>query len=63
MNNTEELLKGRGAQYNPANKFRKNEYVTEHIEGLDEPAMLSAPKTEYFSENPKKVVNKVDSPD
>ncbi|WP_026463041.1 PA0069 family radical SAM protein [Adhaeribacter aquaticus] len=55
-------LKGRGAQFNPANKFLKNEYVTEHIEGLDEPLLNSTP-TEYFSENPKKIINSVDSPD
>ncbi len=58
----EEYLKGRGAQYNPANPYLKQEYVAEHIEGLDEP-MLSNSKTEFFKEYPKKIVNQIDSPD
>jgi DNA repair photolyase len=58
----EEFLKGRGAQYNPANPYLKQEYVAEHIEGLDE-AMLSNSRTEFFAEHPKKIVNKVESPD
>ncbi|PSR53557.1 radical SAM protein [Adhaeribacter arboris] len=57
-----EYLKGRGAQLNPANRFRKNEYVTEHLEGLDEPFWQNS-KTEFFSEAPKKIINKVESPD
>lgn len=55
-------MKGRGAQYNPGNPYLKQEYVAEHIEGLDE-QMLSNSKTEFLAEHPKKVVNKVDSPD
>ena len=58
----EEYLKGRGAQYNPANPYIKQEYVASHIEGLDEP-MISNSKTEFFVEHPKKIVNKVESPD
>lgn len=57
-----EYLKGRGAQYNPANPFLKQEYVAEHVEGLDEP-MLSNSNTAFFTEHPKKIVNKVESPD
>jgi DNA repair photolyase len=63
MEKKDELWKGRGAQFNPANKFLKQEYVTEHIEGLDEPWLAEAPKMEYLIELPKKIVNKVDSPD
>lgn len=59
---SDEFLKGRGSQYNPANPYLKHEYVAEHIEGLDEP-MLSNSKTEFLPEFPKKVVNKIDSPD
>src|SRR5439155_22343635 len=44
------------------NKFLQQEYVTEHIEGLDEP-LLSSPNTQVFIEHPKKIINKVDSPD
>lgn len=57
-----EILKGRGAQFNPANPYLANEYVEEHIEGLDEP-MLVKEQTELLPEFPKKIVNKVTSPD
>jgi DNA repair photolyase len=58
----EEYLKGRGAQIKTANKFLKEQYVTEHIEGLDEP-LQSVPTTQVFLENAKTIVNKVTSPD
>lgn len=58
----QEYFKGRGAQIKTGNKFLKAEYVTEHIEGLDE-ALLEAPNTQIFFETSKKIVNKVDSPD
>jgi DNA repair photolyase len=58
----EEYFKGRGAQIKTANKFLKNEYVTDHIEGLDEP-LNGVPVTQVFYENPKTIVNKVTSPD
>lgn len=62
MEAEEKYLEGRGAQFNPANPYLKKEYVTEHVEGLDEP-FLQDSKTEYFTEFPKKIVNPVDSPD
>jgi DNA repair photolyase len=55
-------FKGRGAQINSANPYLRHSYVEEHIEGLDEP-LLSDEKTQIFFEHPKKIVNKVDSPD
>ncbi|HEY8936984.1 MAG TPA: PA0069 family radical SAM protein [Cyclobacteriaceae bacterium] len=58
----EDYFKGRGAQIKSENKFLKAQYVTDHIEGLDEP-LMSAPTTQIFYENAKKVVNKVTSPD
>ncbi|HET9055132.1 MAG TPA: PA0069 family radical SAM protein, partial [Cyclobacteriaceae bacterium] len=58
----EEYFKGRGAQIKTGNKFLKNEYVTEHIEGLDEP-LLESPHTQIFLESPKKIINKIESPD
>jgi DNA repair photolyase len=58
----EEYFKGRGAQIKSSNKFLKAEYVTEHIEGLDEP-LLENPHTQIFHESPKKIVNKIVSPD
>lgn len=54
--------KGRGSQVHPRNKFRKHEYVQEHFEALDE-ELYSDPKTEIYYEHPKKIINKVDSPD
>lgn len=53
---------GRGAQLNPANSYSKQEYVEEHREGLDEP-LLSNDRTEFFKETPRKIVNRVTSPD
>jgi DNA repair photolyase len=58
----EEYLKGRGAQIKTSNKFLKEQYVTEHIEGLDEP-LQSSPVTQVFYETPKTIVNKITSPD
>ena len=58
----EEYIKGRGAQIKTRNKFLKEEYVTEHVEGLDEP-MQSSPNTQVFLETSKTIVNKVTSPD
>ena len=58
----QDCFKGRGAQIKTGNKFQKAEYVTDHIEGLDEP-LLENPKTQIFEENAKKILNRVDSPD
>jgi DNA repair photolyase len=58
----EDYFKGRGAQIKTENKFLKAQYVTEHIEGLDEP-LFSSPTTQIFYESAKKIVNKVESPD
>lgn len=51
-------MKGRGAKINIKNKYLKNEYCTDEIEGLDVP-LLENSKTEYIPEYPKKIVNKV----
>ena len=58
----EPYFKGRGAQIKTENKFLKARYVTEHSEGLDEP-LFESPATQIFIEHPKKIINKVDSPD
>ena len=55
-------FKGRGAQIKTGNKFLQAQYVVDHIDGLDEP-LLENPHTQIFHESPKKIVNKVDSPD
>lgn len=59
---SDEAIKGRGAQFNTKNKFLRQEFVTEHIEGIDE-QFETNPKTTFYFENPKKIVNKVESPD
>lgn len=58
----EEFFKGRGAQVNTHNKFLKNKYVLEHIEGLDE-QFLENTATQIFEETPKKIVSESNSPD
>lgn len=57
-----DYFKGRGAQYNTHNPFLKRQYVAEHLEGIDE-EHLEDSKTEFLSEYPKNIVNKVPSPD
>lgn len=57
-----DLIKGRGAQYNAHNKFIRNKLVMEHYEGLDEEYEPDL-KTQFFLEHPKKIINKVESPD
>ena len=47
QNINDELIKGRGAQYNPKNRFLKGEYVQEHSEGIDD-WELEERKTEYI---------------
>jgi DNA repair photolyase len=55
-------FKGRGSQIKPQNRFLASQYVTEHTEGLDE-ALHGNPATQIFLEHPKKIINKVNSPD
>ena len=54
--------KGRGAQYNPKNKFLKGEYVQEHLEGIDDWEQEKR-ETEYIIDDSKTLVNTVTSPD
>src|ERR1700761_1023468 len=58
----DEFFKGRGAQVNTHNKFLKNKYVLQHIEGLDEP-LIENTGTQIFEETPKKIVSESNSPD
>jgi len=55
-------FKGRGAQVNPNNKFNKQHYAQEHVEGLDE-EFLQKEKTEIIYTYPKTIINKVESED
>ena len=57
-----EFFKGRGSQVNTHNKFLKNKYVLEHVEGLDEP-LLENTATQLYEETPKKIVSESNSPD
>lgn len=53
---------GHGAQYNPKNRFSKNETVKVHPEAIDdweEPNIA----TQYIEQQARTIVNKVDSPD
>lgn len=58
----ERFDKGRGAQYNPKNRFLKGEYVQEHAEAIDD-WEREVRKTEYIYDENKTLVNKVTSPD
>ena len=55
-------VKGRGAQYNPKNRFLKGEYVQEHLEGIDDWEQEKR-HTQYITDNAKTLVNEVTSPD
>jgi len=52
MEQRDDYFGGRGAQIKTGNKFLKNQYVTDHIEGLDEP-LLENPQTQVYEENAK----------
>lgn len=54
--------KGRGAQFNPKNKFLKGEYVQEHPEAIDAWEQEER-KTEYIFDESRTLVNAVTSPD
>lgn len=62
MESYPEYIKGRGAQLNPQNRFQKHSLDTEAADGLDE-ALLPDSQTQVFLDYPKKIVNKVPSPD
>lgn len=55
-------IKGRGAQYNTANKFNKTEQAIVHAEAIDEWPQANA-ATQHIEVTAKSIVNKVDSPD
>ncbi len=62
MSSDENIVKGRGAQINSQNPFLKDELGVFDEDGIDD---LNDPnaKTTYLKENPRKIVNKVYSPD
>lgn len=58
----EDLIRGRGSQFNTFNRFSRYETVTEFIEGLDEP-LIAEVSTQVFIDYPKHIINQVKSPD
>ena len=57
------MLKGRGAQFNPANPFLKQEISQTHFEGIDEDTSIENPEVQLFYETVKNPLSKNDSPD
>lgn len=57
-----EYFKGRGSQVNTHNRFLKNKYITEHIEGLDE-QLYENVSTQLIEEDAKSIVSISNSPD
>jgi DNA repair photolyase len=55
-------IKGRGAQFNPDNPFDKLSLSHEDWDGVDIPPDEPG-QTKYYHDQPKNIVNKVDSPD
>lgn len=58
----ERFDKGRGAQFNPKNRFLKGEYTVMHPEAIDD-WEAEERKTEYIFDDSKTLVNKITSPD
>lgn len=57
-----EYIKGRGAQFNPHNRFKEAKYTIDHIEGIDD-WEAEVDKTIFITSLAKSFVHKVDSPD
>jgi len=55
-------LKGRGAQFNPKNRFLKTERIRTEIESIDDWTDPNV-DTVYLEDHAKSIVNKVESPD
>jgi len=55
-------FKGRGAQFNPINKFEKHTYENTFPEMIDED-FLQAQKTEIIYSYPKTIINKIENTD
>ncbi|MEJ2005137.1 MAG: hypothetical protein P8X57_09275 [Cyclobacteriaceae bacterium] len=55
--------KGRGTFSSPPNRFLGQHTAAVHMEGIDEEEFEETPPTIVRYDHPKKIVNKVDSPD
>jgi len=62
LSGSNQYLQGRGAQFNPKNRFLKNETTREYVEGIDDWTEENS-ATQYLEQESKTIVNKVDSPD
>lgn len=60
---SDNIIKGRGAQHKPANRFMQQELSMEEDAAIDEYTHLERPGTQIFYESSKKIINKVLSPD
>jgi DNA repair photolyase len=58
----QQFRKGRGAQYNPQNRFESSSYIREHAEGIDDWEEEER-QTNYIFDQSKTIVNEVKSPD
>jgi hypothetical protein len=54
---------GRGADWNPKNRFEKLEYVAEPGDGTLEEDERPGVKTEFFEDGTRSIITKDDSPD
>ncbi len=59
---SQEYIKGKGAQFNTPNRYQKQLYSFDDFDGIDQEPDLSQ-NVQVFEEYPKKIVNKVSSPD
>lgn len=55
-------IQGRGAQYNPVNRFIHSHLALEHPESIDDWEKATI-KTQFFEEEGKTILNKITSPD
>lgn len=62
MEEFSDLIKGRGAQNNPHNRFKQQALDTQASDGLDE-AYHPRTETQLYRDHPKTILNKVTSPD
>lgn len=60
--NSKESIKGRGAQLNPENPYHQQHFADVHYEGIDEFEREKI-RTTVLYDYPKKLINKVTSPD
>ena len=62
MADSPEYVKGRGSQINIKYRFDKQSYSLDHMEEYHKPLEMDG-LTEYLTVYPKKIINKVESPD